>query len=763
MKLVFPITTASGGEFANQNEIEAALKQETVGQFGFNRSNLSWHGGLHLTEKNAPWVKDKYPVRAIADGKVVACRISKHYQETTYKDLTLSFSNDFCLIEHEFLSKDDSGHDKKFVFYSLYMHLAPIPDSQPNGQTPRKLHKLKKRRNARELPGLNGPKSYLKTGSQLELIESEPEIEIDAYTFRRYTMVDNAGNNDNLAKVGTKLWIADNNGLFEMVDEVIPNYPTPQWLYKKYKGKITSIGLSVRSDPTGNQAGSAIGKVAKDSEFEFVVNSGYKSYDADGHQHIMALCTFKSGATKSDNVTPIRQGWIAVDQGLVEITDREPLPLDTLNSLGSNSFIRVKAGDPIGYLGQFDVLAPDSEAGLDTRYQVHFEVFAKDKPTDEFVKTIFAKDDLAKVSYISDLDSNGFCDPDNPREFFVKLANNTQEACDSETQEMTPEQIVNGLSAWDANKFTIVQHESEWYDKAESKSIFDLLLQMYKEHDIDLPAKLEHEKERVNKLIWMQDESKIGFGKHVWSWWPVLNTSKQVNVTIQMLKQIFDDINNNSKDNFLQAIANDINENADIYKLNTELRISHFFAQVREEAGSRCRVEESFDYSPDGLKSTFKYFRHHPDEADLYGRTSSHSANPEAIANRAYNGESGNRGLGNGNISSGDGWKYRGRGLKQLTGRNNYSSFTNSYSSIFIDEDINFIINPGILLEAKYAIRSAVYFWLSNNLYNIADEGVNQTSSNKITEIINQYTDSYDARFNHLNKIWNNHVFKSAF
>jgi hypothetical protein len=66
---------------------------------------------------------------------------------------------------------------------------------------------------------------------------------------------------------------------------------------------------------------------------------------------------------------------------------------------------------------------------------------------------------------------------------------------------MTPEQIVNGLSAWDANKFTIVQHESEWYDKAESKSIFDLLLQMYKEHDLALPYKLAHEKERVNKLV----------------------------------------------------------------------------------------------------------------------------------------------------------------------------------------------------------------------------------------------------------------------
>jgi hypothetical protein len=89
------------------------------------------------------------------------------------------------------------------------------------------------------------------------------------------------------------------------------------------------------------------------------------------------------------------------------------------------------------------------------------------------------------------------------------------------------EQIVKGLSAWDANKFTIVQHESEWYDKAESKSIFETLLAMFKEHDMDLPAKLEHEKERVNKLIWMQDESKIGLGKHVWSWWPVIGTDSK--------------------------------------------------------------------------------------------------------------------------------------------------------------------------------------------------------------------------------------------
>ncbi|MCD7099395.1 hypothetical protein [Stenotrophomonas sp. MMGLT7] len=109
----------------------------------------------------------------------------------------------------------------------------------------------------------------------------------------------------------------------------------------------------------------------------------------------------------------------------------------------------------------------------------------------------------------------------------------------------------------------------------------------------------------------------------------------------------------------LQSFVDEINENIEGYKLDTNLRLSHFFAQVREEAGANARTVENLDYSPEGLKGTFSYFRRNPSEAELYGRTSAHSADQEAIANRAYSNREGH-----GDPSLGEGWKYRGRGLK---------------------------------------------------------------------------------------------------
>ncbi len=438
MKFVFPICKADGSEYKSQSEIESILKQEHVGQFGYNPSNFSWHGGVHFTAKNVPWAKDNYPVRAIADGKIIACRLSSKYQETMYKDfnkeLTLPFSHDFCLIEHEFLSKDETGTETKFVFYSLYMHLDPINFHQ--SLSPTKLYKfINGGWYGREFPGVNGPKTLLSANTILKRITSEPEVQIETNIFKLYEVVDNAGNKDALAKVGKRLWVAAPDDHFEMVDEKFPQAPKPNWMYKS-----TS-----------------------------------------------------------------ESSW-------------ESIELDFLHNLGANSTLQVKAGDSIGYLGRFDVLNPKSHTSIDSRFQIHFEVFSTEKPPKEFLEAITNKDDLTKISYISDLNSDGFCDPENPREFFVALANSTQSAATSEQEITTPEEIVKHLSQWDANKFTIVQHESEWHDKAESKSIFDTLLQMFKERDLELPFKLEHEKQRVNQLIWMQD---VGIGKHVWSWWPI--------------------------------------------------------------------------------------------------------------------------------------------------------------------------------------------------------------------------------------------------
>lgn len=172
-----------------------------------------------------------------------------------------------------------------------------------------------------------------------------------------------------------------------------------------------------------------------------------------------------------------------------------------------------------------------------------------------------------------------------------------------------------------------------------------------------------------------------------------------------------------------------------LFKIDTDLRKAHFIGQIAREVGNNFNVFENLNYKSSVLKVKFEYFSNNPHKADLYGRNDSHSANPVAIANHAY----GNR-IGNGSIESGDGWKYRGRGGKQLTGKSNYIGFTNWHKANF--ENIDFVTNPDLLGEYKYAARSAAYFWLKHNLYIIADKGIQTNYINQITNIINKYDDA---------------------
>lgn len=140
------------------------------------------------------------------------------------------------------------------------------------------------------------------------------------------------------------------------------------------------------------------------------------------------------------------------------------------------------------------------------------------------------------------------------------------------------------------------------------------------------------------------------------------------------------------------------------YSINSPLRISHFLAQSSHESNDFKTLSENLNYSEQGLLRTFpKYFTQ--DQAKHYARK------PEKIANRVY----ANR-LGNGSEQSGDGWKYRGRGAIQVTGKNNYKNC----SEYLFNDDI-LLTNPEMLQEPKYAILSACWYWDINNLNKIAD------------------------------------------
>jgi len=138
------------------------------------------------------------------------------------------------------------------------------------------------------------------------------------------------------------------------------------------------------------------------------------------------------------------------------------------------------------------------------------------------------------------------------------------------------------------------------------------------------------------------------------------------------------------------------------HELNTPLRIAHFMAQIEHESGLKP-ISENLNYSAKRLLAIFpKYFN--TEKALLYANK------PQLIANKVY----ANR-IGNGSEDSGEGWKYRGRGFIQITGKENYFRLAN-------DTDLDCLKNPDLLLEEANAIISALWFWNLKGLNKLADK-----------------------------------------
>lgn len=194
-------------------------------------------------------------------------------------------------------------------------------------------------------------------------------------------------------------------------------------------------------------------------------------------------------------------------------------------------------------------------------------------------------------------------------------------------------------------------------------------------------------------------------------------------------------------DVLLEAIPGITQENAETYALyldfameqyeiNTPERRARFLAQLRHESGNFNTIKENLNYSAQRLTRVFgKYFgpRSGRDPYD-YARQ------PEKIANVVY----ANR-MGNGDEESGDGWKYRGRGLIQITGKNNYTAYS-EYSGVDVVDD------PDLLLQPEHAVGSRCWFWATNGLNALADQNT-EDAFIRITRRINGGTNGYDDRY----------------
>ena len=220
--------------------------------------------------------------------------------------------------------------------------------------------------------------------------------------------------------------------------------------------------------------------------------------------------------------------------------------------------------------------------------------------------------------------------------------------------------------------------------------------------------------------------------------------------TIQMLTKLFPKTKN------ISEVA-EIIEKYSNFGINTNIRLAHFLAQVREEVGEEFKpISENLNYKEETVLKMFKNFT--PELAEKYARDEdTPKADPIAIANIAYANK-----LGNGDMDTDkdgkldeddDGWKYRGAGVLQITGKHNYQEVQRRIDKYAPTSNIDIIMYPKDIHTLEGSVLAGLGFWLWKDLYKIADKGISEVDVDNITRVINLHTESYLNRRQHFIKI----------
>jgi predicted chitinase len=199
---------------------------------------------------------------------------------------------------------------------------------------------------------------------------------------------------------------------------------------------------------------------------------------------------------------------------------------------------------------------------------------------------------------------------------------------------------------------------------------------------------------------------------------PAAAADQSVKITAELLKAA--DATNT--DTYYKGIVDAMNKYAQAYSFNTKLRVAHFLAQIGTESSFRI-VEENGSYTAKrmceifGCKGGSKNYDAASDDCNLgrlrdklWSQETTYTHNSKNLLSYAYASR-----MGNGDEASGDGYKYRGRGMIQLTGKDNYRAFTNAHNSKNPNDSKDFVANPDLLITSpEYGIESAFYYWDSN-------------------------------------------------
>ena len=611
MKFALPILAADGREFADARALDALLSGETSGHYLLG-NHRKWHGGIHISDASAPWCRDKHPVRAMADGKVVAFRMLDHYLSSEFQGEALRYSNCFCLIEHHYCETNPETQAKnEFTFYSLYMHLKPW---QPEQDGERLV--LKKRWNVRnsvphhqpdadqQKADAKLPATPLPAGTELEPVaQCEPvwgTVSGKDYRFIKVSItsalspeVQTAGAQAGvLLTQGSQVWIAEDDTALERIK---PSQPL--WLFDEIDAELT-CDLEGHADPQFN---GPTGKLLAGGYNTSLPSGTQVQYDAhrlefhwlDGKARKMARCHYRTPAQGSQ---PERTGvaWVCVEESNIRIRHQRPTHLNQLYVLPSP--VAISAGETVGFLGLMENPA-SSLGGKQGKYQVHLELFTQDprldgvlanqantaggtryarvpagltlyqKRDNQWVATtaksqaalltaprveqsgdkcwlcvkegayvakeqaeMLSQHDWLKLGFkkVDGSGSDGYLDPQQAPAFFEELVHclDTNQDGHLSSEEITAalchiEPILHSPQSRTRLQKLIVRHPSEWYDKSAGASHqwLDKLKAQVAKPEFD--QLVEHEKQRIDQLEWMQSATSLKLSRDIWHFWPL--------------------------------------------------------------------------------------------------------------------------------------------------------------------------------------------------------------------------------------------------
>lgn len=293
-------------------------------------------------------------------------------------------------------------------------------------------------------------------------------------------------------------------------------------------------------------------------------------------------------------------------------------------------------------------------------------------------------------------------------------------------------QAVHNTSYRDQRYRIIAKHGSEWYygkDDPLWKTYLDTLT-------TDAPLWKTYIEAFIEKIKWMKQVT--GMGPEPWHMHPVAFLDavniRNDGVTYEQLKKVFPQ----ALDEDLNTVVNELRGRLVTFKLDTPTRLRHFFSQIKGEVGPQMKGKtEGFQFSPDTLRSFSRYYRQHSSEADQdgYERNAAgvkiRAADEQAIGRKHYLRLNGNR-----QTNPEDGYNFRGRGLIQVTGYEKYHGFPTDYNNYWSDDVPNTVEDPEIINEMPYAIRSALWFWVTAKPYT-ADRGRGYDDVIAVTLVVN--------------------------